>query len=271
MKKVSLVVLVLFIFIQIFPFNVQAAQSNYGVFIGLNPSDINKLTSYKEVVIDASYYTKAQIDFLHKKGVKVYSYLNIGSIETFRSYYNDFVSITLSNYENWDNEKWIDVSNTKWKDYVVNTLAKNLKAKGIDGFFLDNIDVYTQYKNDSTFNGILDIITRLNSAYKLPIIANGGYDFFTKALSKNLALSKLVYGVNTESVYTTINFSNNTFIQNSAIDRQYAVDYLNSLKAKGVNIYIIEYTKDASLKKTIANFYNKLNFKYYISDSLSLN
>ena len=272
MKKLTLLfVFAVLIISQMIPSNVQAAQYQYGVFIGLDPSQINKLTSYNEVVIDASYYTKSQIAFLHSKGIKVYSYLNIGSIESFRSYYNNFMNITLGDYQNWNDEKWIDVSNSKWQDYVVTTLAKNLKAKGVDGFFLDNIDVYTEYHTDSIFNGILNIINRLNSTYRLPIIANGGYDFFKAAMGKNLTLNKLVYGVNTESVYTTVNFDNNTFGVNSLTDRQYAIDYLNSLKAKGINIYIIEYTQDANLKQTIVDFYNKLNYKCYVSSSLSLN
>lgn len=271
MKKTILVLLIELIFIQIILSNVQGIQPKYGVFTGLDSSKMNKLNSYNEVVIDASNYSKSQITLLHKNGIKVYSYLNIGSLENFRSYYNNFVNITLGNYNNWPGEKWIDISNSKWRDFIVNNLAKSLKEKGVDGFFLDNLDIYEEYPNNSIFNGILNIITRLDATYKLPIIANGGYNFFTKAINNKLILKNLVYGVNTESVYTDINFKNNTFILNSPKNRQYAIDYLNKLKALGLNIYIVEYSKNTTINKDIANFYNKLNFKYYISNNLSLN
>lgn len=266
------IIAVLFTLFQVVPYNVQAEgtdNNSYGVFIGMDSNKIDKLIGYKEVVIDGSDYTKAQIDYLHKNGVKVYNYLNIGSLEDFRPYYNDFVNITLSDYEGWSGERWIDISNAKWQDYIVNVRAKDLSDKGIDGFFLDNIDVYSQYKNDNIFNGILNVMNRLNSTYKLPIIANGGYDFFTEAMNKNLDISKLVYGVNTESVYTTVG-DNNKLLKNSNQDRKDAVDYLEILKSKGLAIYIIEYTKSNSLAETISSYFNKLNFKYYISSSLDL-
>lgn len=254
------------------PATTAASSNDYGVFIGMDPSNISKLVGYKEVVIDASEYTKSQIDYLHKNGVKVYSYLNIGSIEDFRPYYKQFINITLGNYENWPGEKWIDISNTKWQDYLVNVLAKNLADKGVDGFFLDNVDVYSVYNNDKIFNGVLNVMNRLDSTYKRPLIANGGYDFFTKAMDKNLAINKLVYGVDTESVYTTVvDYDTNEFAKNSNKDRQDAVDYLQLLQAKGLNIYIIEYTKNASLKSTINDYFNNLKFKCYISSNLSLN
>lgn len=270
MKKLAVIGLLLVMILQAFPMNAKAASLGYGVFIGMDSSQIKKLVGYSEVVIDASYYTKSQIDYLHKNGVKVYSYLNVGSIENFRSYYNDFVAITLGDYENWPDEKWVDVSNKAWQDYVVNVLAKELKAKGVDGFFIDNVDVYSNYKEENIFNGLVQILTRLNSTYKLPVIVNGGYDFFTAAMDKNIPLRSLVYGVNTESVYTSINFDNNTFIQNPVQDRQYALDYLSLLKSKGLNIYVIEYTKNTTLKNTFTKYYNKVGYNCYSASSIGL-
>ncbi|MFC0905924.1 endo alpha-1,4 polygalactosaminidase [Clostridium sp. MT-14] len=281
MKKSVLLLMIIFLIVfQVFPGRVEAGQiknssnnsyGSYGVFIGMDSDNIDKLLDYKEVVIDASYYTKDQIDYLHENGVKVYSYLNIGSIEDFRSYYNKFKDMALGSYDNWPNEKWVDVSNSKWKNYVMNVLGKNLKDKGIDGFFLDNLDVYSVYKNEKIFKGVLDIINGLNAKYNLPIIANGGYDFFTSAIEKNLSVKKLVYGVNTESVYTTVDFDNNKFLKNSAKERNYAVEYLKDLQSRGISIYIIEYTKNSSLSKIINKYYNNLGFKYYISKNLDLN
>lgn len=237
----------------------------------MNPIDLNKISVYKEVVIDAAYCTKDQVDYLHKKGIKVYSYLDIGSIENFRPYYKDFVGIALGDYENWPEEKWIDVSNAKWQDYVVNVMAKNLSDKGVDGFFLDNLDVYSDYKNDKIFNGILTILNRLNSTYsKLRLISNGGQDFFTEAISKNLDVRKLIYGVNTEFVYTSVDFKNNRFYKNSTEDREDTVDYLKNLKSRGIDIYMLEYTTSSSISKEIRNYYDKLKFKYYIANSLDL-
>lgn len=45
-----------------------AVANPYGVFIGLNPEDISRLSGYDTVVIDAAYYTAEDIDKLHQCG-----------------------------------------------------------------------------------------------------------------------------------------------------------------------------------------------------------
>ena len=47
--------------------------------------------------------------------MKVYTYLNVGSLEDFRDYYKEYEHLTIGAYENWDEEKWIDVSDKDWQ------------------------------------------------------------------------------------------------------------------------------------------------------------
>lgn len=245
-------------------------NSQYGVFVGINPDNIEKCFKYNEVVIDASCFDKKDIDTLHSKNVRVYSYLNIGSIEDFRPYYNEFLNITLGDYENWPSEKWIDPSQLKWQDYIVNTLARDLFAKGVDGLFLDNIDVYSIYKSDKTFNGIKAILTRLSSKYEKPIIVNGGYDFFEDAVSKKIDIRNLSKGINLESVFTDIDFENKSFRKRKSSESDDVVEYLNNLKDLGMDIYVIEYSKSKYLNFILQSRYNVLGYKYYISDNIEL-
>ncbi|PAB57747.1 endo alpha-1,4 polygalactosaminidase [Anaeromicrobium sediminis] len=250
---------------------VLALSYDYGVFIGSSPREIRKLSKYEEVVIDGFYFTKENIDYLHKKGVKVYSYINIGSLEEFRPYYNNFKNITLDDYENWHDEKWIDVSNEQWQNYLVNTLAKDLSDKGIDGFFIDNVDVYSIYKNSETFDGVYTILNTLNTSYNKPIIINGGYEFINKAFSENINVDNFLYGMNQEEVYTSIDdYKYNIFSKKSNTDINYTIEYLSSLKDHGFNIYVIEYSKNRRLNRKITNIYRDLNFKAYVSRSIDL-
>ena len=83
----------------------------YGVFLNISEDNLYKLYNYDIVVIDAQNFSKKAINVLKSKGITVYSYLNIGSIENFRPYYNNFKNIILKNYENWEEEYWIDISN----------------------------------------------------------------------------------------------------------------------------------------------------------------
>lgn len=81
------------------------------------------------MVIDAQYFSAKDIRTLHKKGVKVYTYLNVGSIENFRDYYKKYEYLTIGTYENWEEEKWVDVSNKDWQKFM-GKLSKKLLKKG---------------------------------------------------------------------------------------------------------------------------------------------
>ena len=61
----------------------------YGVFLSVT-EDLPSLGAYETVVIDAQYFTKEEIGAFRDEGHQVYSYLNVGSLEDFRSYYEDY-------------------------------------------------------------------------------------------------------------------------------------------------------------------------------------
>lgn len=246
-------------------------KNSYGVFPGLNRDKMEKLYSYELVVIDASGYTKRDIAKLHKRGVKVYSYLNIGSIETFRSYYKKFKKYTLSVYENWPDERWIDVSKKEWQDYVVKTIAKKLHAKGIDGFFIDNADIYENYRTTKIYNGVKKILTELKKTYRKDIIVNGGSEFVEKAISKGEKISRMFNGVNQENVFTTIRFSTGKFFVQGKAETDFYKKYLSKCKKKRLKIYVTEYAlPKASIRKKIEKYCKKHKYKYYISPNLNL-
>lgn len=252
--------------------NTPDLPKNYGVFIGMEPENIEKLYDYEKVVIDAAYFSKAQIDALHEKGVTVYSYINLGSIEDFRDYYKDFVNITLSDYENWPEERWIDVSNKKWQDFFVHTMAKDLVDKGIDGFFIDNVDIYYLYHTEAMYNGIKETLLDLKKTYNnVPIIINGGYEFIETSLEKNFDLTTALDGINQESVFAAIDFENDRLTKNTMEERTQLLDYFKRVHAKNVDIYIIEYTQSMPLIKELQSYYAKTGYYYYVSSSIELN
>src|SRR5574344_445076 len=76
-------------------------ENTYGVFLGLDHYE-NRLSSYKEIVIDVAEWSSSDIQKLKNNGQTIYSYLSIGSLENYRDYYADFKSHVLGPYENWD-------------------------------------------------------------------------------------------------------------------------------------------------------------------------
>lgn len=245
--------------------------NKYGVFIGAGAENMEKFYNYEKVIIDASYFSKEQIDSLHEKNISVYSYINLGAIEDFRPYYKDYVDITLSAYENWEEERWVDVSNPTWQNFFVHTLAKDLLDKNIDGLFIDNLDIYYLYPTDAIYEGIKNILLELKSTYhNIPIIINGGYEFVQTSLAKDIPLTTLLDGINHESVFSKIDFDNNVLTENTPEDRDYLLDYFKEIQKEDVAIYIIEYTTSPSLIKKLKAYYNKTNYTYYISSGIEL-
>lgn len=249
--------------------NSKEFKNEYGVFLSLDNKNLDVFNDYRVIVIDATYFEKEDILKLKAQGHVVYTYLNIGSIETFREYYDDFKNITIGDYENWDEEKWIDVSNKEWQNFIIEDLALKYKEKGVDGFFVDNVDVYYNFQTEDIYEGIENILKELKMTDKAVII-NGGDVFLKEYIKANNRLNNLITGVNQESVITSIDFGSNSFGVQDKETKLYYESYLEELKVLGMDIYLLEYTSDLQVSKRIENYCNSNEYIYYISDSMEL-
>jgi hypothetical protein len=248
-----------------------AETFRFGVFTGLAPEYLERLAAYDVAVIDAHYYNAADIASLHERGSRVYAYLNIGSIEEFRPYYKDFEFLALGPYDGWDDEQWIDISAPAWRQYLVRVLAWDLAKKGVDGFFIDNTDLYYQYPEQDIYDGILDTLKRLGEEHGLPLIINGGDVFMKEALERKALSATTVQGVNQESVFTLPDLRTGRFGRQNAETSGYYQSYLNRCKAAGLDVFITEYlTEDAALRKQILDYCERNGFTAFIAGSLAL-
>ncbi|MCE5189279.1 MAG: endo alpha-1,4 polygalactosaminidase [Eubacteriales bacterium] len=270
MKKI-IVAIVFFALLLIFGCASSTAtkQHSYAVLLGLNPEDSSILSSYDTVVIDAQYFTKGDIAAVQAKGTVVYTYLNIGSIETFREGYDALKGCVLSPYDNWPDEYWVDVSRPEWQLFIANE-AQALIDKGIDGFFLDNADVYYLYPTPEIYSGLVEILENLGR-YDKPILMNGGDVFVGKAVLDAEIPLACITGVNQECVFTSIDFSTNTLLLQDEETTRYYQDYLARCKGAGLDVYLTEYApKDARINKKIQDYCETNDFQYYISPSINL-
>jgi len=244
-------------------------QTSYAVLLGLNPEDASALTSYQTVVIDAQYFTKEEIATVQAKGTAVYTYLNIGSIETFREGYDALKDCVLSPYDNWLDEYWVDVSRTEWQTFIANE-AKSLAEKGVDGFFLDNADVYYLYPTDAIYAGLNAILSDLGQ-YDKPVLINGGDVFVTKAVLDADRPNPAITGVNQECVFTNISFTTGALTRQDAENTQYYQGYLLCCKEAGLDVYLTEYANTGNgVSRTIQKYCDDNGFLYFISTSINL-
>jgi hypothetical protein len=243
-------------------------NSGYGVFLS-EKKDPESLKDFNTVVVDAQYYSKEEIDDFHSVGHTVYSYINIGSLENFRDYYYEYVDLTLAEYENWEEERWIDVSDKRWQGFVIDELIPSLLEKDIDGFFVDNCGVYYQYPAKEIMDGLTVILKSMIATGKAVVI-NGGDTYIDAYCNSGGSWDDVMTGINQESVFSTILWDEGTFGAASEDDREYFQDYVERYAAKGADIYLLEYTQDKSLIRKIKKYCKKNGFEYYIADSLEL-
>lgn len=241
----------------------------YAVYLGASEEDIDKFGKYDEIVIDAQYFSKESIDKIKESGSKVISYLNIGSIENFRSYYNDYVDLTIGEYEHWEEERWVDVSSKRWQDFILNDLADQLIAKGVFGFFVDNVDVYYNFHTPEIYEGVETLLTRLRQKQVYTII-NGGDTFVYEYFEKNRTINDILGAVNQETVFSKINWDDGTFGKNDKEEREYFQEYVVNIQRWNARVYLLEYTTDEKLIEEIKNYCAYNVFDFYISPNLEL-
>lgn len=243
-------------------------KNDYGVFLNADASSLKQLKNYDLIVIDAQYFTKSDIELLHQNGTKVYTYINIGSIENFREYYTSYEKLTIGRYEHWDEEKWVDVADPDWQKFM-KQLSQELFEKGVDGFFIDNCDVYYYAPRESIFEGLTAILQNIMTFDKAVII-NGGDTYVTEYSERYGAIDHIMTGVNQESVWSAIDFDKGTFYEQTKETRDYYCNYLEACQADGMDVYLLEYTTDKKLIQKIKKYCNEHDFHFYVSNSLEL-
>ena len=252
-------------------------QVKYGVFLGCDSSSVNKIKSYPNVAIDLDSFNAGAISTLKQSNCSIYAYLSVGSLEKYRSYYEDFKNITFMDYENWPDERWVDVSNESWKSHLVSE-ANRLKNNGADGLFLDNFDVYyianEEYKGtdidaELIYQSCIEILSNL-SELNLKIMVNSGTDFLERLHEENSPLLSKINVYCQECVFSSIeDYKNNVFGRQNSEDHLYYLEIIRFMRYYG-DILMLEYTKDDSLKQEIQSYCDDNAYHFFISNNVDL-
>ena len=240
----------------------------YGVFLSAD-GDLSKYSSYETIVIDAQNFDAEEIRTIKDEGHTLYSYINVGALEDFRDYYDEYKDLSLGAYEHWEEEVWIDVSDGRWIDFLLRELVPELLDKGIDGFFVDNCDVYYQYPTPEILDGLSLILMGIHEI-GMPVILNGGDAFLDAYCENGGSWNDLITGINQETVFSSIVWDEGEFGRATEEDQEYFCDYIERYGQKGAKIYLLEYTTDPELIGEIQAYCEAKGFLYYVSDSVEL-
>lgn len=255
-------------------------HNGYGAFLGAEHDDLMGIMDkgFEILFLEPETFDVSDIESVHEKtGAEAFAYVNVGALEDFRDYYDEYVDLTFADYENWPEERWIDVNNSKWKEMIDERLKGEVVGKGFDGVFFDNLDVYGligDEKKEMTYRSICEII---EAAYRsnLKVVVNGADEFLTDALSKSKSESgsilDKIYGYNQECIFSDIvDCNKGKFGRQDAQMKAYYQELAKELNKKGVEIFLLEYTKDSSLVCEVEEFCNQRGYHYFCAEDLNL-
>ncbi len=197
--------------------------SFYGDATGVDLAKVASTFRIINIDVDptAANFTDAQIQTLRDGGKnRVISYFNVGACESYRAYWSakpaghescvSSGALTTS-YGGYPNEKWANLSNVAYRDLMVNYVAPRLAARGVDGFFLDNLEVVEHGANATEgpcdaacSQGGLDLVWELRQKFPemLIVMQNATSDVTRLGMSHGVRLPSLLDGVSHEEVYT---------------------------------------------------------------------
>ncbi|HZS35989.1 MAG TPA: endo alpha-1,4 polygalactosaminidase [Polyangia bacterium] len=170
---------------------------------------------------DGANFTAAQIQQLRAGGQnRVISYLNLGSCEMFRSYWSTapagLVSCSantaaqLGPYQGYPDEVWMNLGDADYQNLILQHVAPRLASMGVDGFFLDNLELVEHGTATSDgpcdpacSQGGLDLVRKLREKFPalLIVMQNATSDRTRLGSTGGLPYPSLLDGISHEEVY----------------------------------------------------------------------
>lgn len=222
------------------------------------------------IVIESEDYTDKQIQEIAAKGYRALAYLSIGTIERERPWFKQFEKYKLKRLDDWPKEYYMNMQKTAWQKFLVNR-AMALKQRGFDGWWCDNLDVYSEYKSSTEFTacyGLLQKIKKLGGY----VMVNGGSEFLDDAIDKCAELKYILNGYTQEEVFSLIKDyeGKGEFGKQHKEDRKFYQGLIKKLEKRKINCYLLEYTRDKDLKEKIKKWCKEQKVGYCISEDVNL-
>ena len=259
--------------------NDASLDKEFGVFLGMDEDhkNLEKLYKYKRVAIEIEEFDDKDIEKLNSHNVDIYAYISVGSLEDYRDYYDDFKDYTFMDYDNWEHERWIDVSQKSWQKHLLDT-ASTFKDLGAKGLFMDNFDVYyivseeyecTDAFKEGIYQGCKTILSDFDNL-ELDLLINSGTTFLERLASEKCGCINYIDWYAQESVFSSIiDYDNDVFGTQNATDHAYYLEMIELMKHYS-KVLMIEYTKDQQLIEKIQKYAKQENVYYYISGKVNL-
>ena len=160
---------------------------NYKVSIGTKIKDIEEGSGI--LALEPDDYSPEEIQAIRKKGYKVLGYMSVGTLEEYRPWFKEYSKYKFEKLEDWPDEYYVDVRKNGWRKFL-KSRAEEIKEKGFDGWWCDNIDVYTEHKSKAMFTALASVFLMLKEIGGYVMI-NGGSEWVDDAIDRGENLKNI--------------------------------------------------------------------------------
>ena len=136
--------------------------ASFGFALGVDledPATADALGRFDLVVIDGTDATEGVVDALHDADALVLGYISVGTVEEGRSWSRRAEDFRLDFWPEWD-EWYADTADPGFRALVVEEIATPVLDQGVDGLFLDNIDMLSTHADQT--GGMQDLVGELD-------------------------------------------------------------------------------------------------------------
>ena len=227
------------------------------LFICYGKIDPEMIIGYGLVIIETQHYTTREINIFKNNNEKVLGYISLTEVNETSFFYNEIKEYTFGKNKNW-NSSYLNLSQEKCREVLFRALA-TIAGKGVDGFFMDNLDNVSQWgeltMQREDLVGFIKELKRRNK--KLFLMQNAGM-FLLKELEKTTNAILL------ESVITSYDFEKRSYTYREANEKKQILNQIKKIQKKA--LYIVEYAESKEMKEATAYQLKKIGRPYFIAN-----
>ncbi len=208
--------------------------------------DLNaRYAGFGLVVVDGEGASAAQIATLRARGTVVLGYLDVGTIESGRSWFASTKPYRLDFWRDWG-EWYANVAAPGFRQLIAERVAPAMLAKGLDGLFLDNADMTDTHPAQTRgMKGLVGALAQLVHRQHRFLFAQNGDAVIGPLLP-------FLDGWNREDVSRTYDFASRRYVAVRRPDTAAATATLRRLRALGLLTLATDYVERGNSAATRA-------------------
>ena len=225
-----------------------AAARSFAFAIGdgtLGGNLSRRYAGFDLVVVDGENAGAREVAAIKRaSGGLVLAYLDVGTIESYRSWYNAAKPYRLDYWGDWG-EWYANVNAAGFRSLLLGRVAPAMLATGFDGLFLDNTDMTeTHAAQKPGMRALVAGLSRLVRARGKLLMAQNG-------AGVNWPLRRFYDGINFEDVSFSYDFARHAYFRRGAGSVARAQEEIRRYRRAGLKVTATDYLAARKTKETL--------------------